>query len=94
MKYRKFNDVLIEELKDFDLAKEYLLCAVEEDDEQFLLEAMRIIITSWGATKITQMAGGSKQKWSQLKNPTYQTVCDFLSAFNLKLGAVEKSLSA
>ena len=94
MKYRKFKDSLIEDLKDFEAAKAYLLCAVEEDDESFLLDSIRLIIKAWGPTKISEMAGGSKQKWDQLKNPTFQTVSEFLAAFDLKLGAVEKSISA
>lgn len=94
MKYRKFKDSLIEDLKEFDAAKAYLLCAVEEDDEDFLLEAMRLIVKAWGPSKISEMAGGSRQKWDQLKNPTFQTVSDFLAAFELKLGAVERPESA
>lgn len=93
MKYRKFDDALVKDLKEFDAAKAYLLCAVEED-EDFLLDAIHLIIRAWGPSKISEMAGGSKQKWDQLKNPTYQTVSDFLSAFDLKLGAVERSESA
>lgn len=94
MKYRKFKDALIEDLKDFEAAKAYLLCVVEEDDEDFLLDAMRLIIKAWGPSKISEMAGGSRQKWDQLKNPTYQTVSDFLAAFELRLGAFEKPESA
>ncbi|MCB0407982.1 MAG: hypothetical protein KDD34_07255 [Bdellovibrionales bacterium] len=94
MKYRKFKDVLIEDLKEFEAAKAYLLCAVEEEDDDFLLEAIRLIVKAWGPTKISEMAGGSRQKWNQLKNPTYQTVSDFLAAFELRLGAFEKSQSA
>lgn len=94
MNFRKHKDLLVEDLKDFEAAKAYLLCAVEEDDQNFLLASMRLIVSAWGPTKISEMAGGSRQKWDQLKNPTYKTVCEFLAAFDLKLGAVEKTESA
>ena len=44
MKYRKFKDTLVEDLKEFDAAKAYLLCAVEEDDEDFLLEVEGVAV--------------------------------------------------
>ncbi|MCB0342000.1 MAG: hypothetical protein H6626_06805 [Pseudobdellovibrionaceae bacterium] len=94
MKYRKFKDALVEDLKDYEAAKAFLLCSVEEDDDEFLLDAIRLIVEAWGPSKISEMAGGSRQKWDQIKNPTYQTVCSFLAAFGLKLGAVESSKSA
>lgn len=90
MKYRKFEKSLLDDLKDLNEAKLYLLNAVEEEDEEFLLDAMKLIIKAHGPTKISEMAGGDKQKWSALKNPTYSTINQFLNAFGLKLGAIEK----
>lgn len=90
MKYRKFEDALVEDLKDFDEARAYLLNAVEDEDEEFLLDAIKLIVQAYGPTKIAEMAGGSKQKWDMLNNPTYTTINQFLGAFNLKLGAIDK----
>lgn len=94
MNFRTFEEVLIEDLKKYEDAKAYLLCSVEENDEDLLIDSMRLIIKAWGPTEIARLAGGSKQKWSQLKNPTYQTVSDFLNGFGLTLGAFEKKTNA
>lgn len=94
MKLTKFEDYLIDSLKNYEDAKAYLICSVEENDEALLIDSMNLIIKAWGPTEIARIAGGSKQKWNQLKNPTYQTVSDFLNGFGLTLGAFEKKSSA
>lgn len=89
LKTKNFEKSLIEELKNFDEAKAYLLNAVEEDDEEFLLDAMQLIVKAFGPTEFAKMAGGSKQLWSSLRNPTYSTMVKFLKTFNLKLAPQE-----
>ena len=86
-----FEEDLIESLKDFEEAKHYLLTAVNDDDPDFLIDAVQLVIQAWGPTKISQLVGGSKQKWASLENPTFITLSHFLQAFELKLGAFDKN---
>lgn len=77
-------------LKTNEDVKRYLISASKTGGADSLVDAIRTVIKDWGPTKISEVAGGSKQKWGLLKNPTYQTISDFLSAFDMKVVAAEK----
>ena len=84
-----FREYLIERLKAPGNAKAYLIEAIEDGDQELLLDTIQLIIQALGPTKISELAGGSKQRWAALKNPTYKTITQFLAAFNLKLSVKE-----
>ena len=84
-----FNDYLLEDLSDFDSAKQYLIESVNSNDEEFLVEAIKTIVKAQGPTQISKIAGGNKQRWAELKNPTYTTISSFLKAFGLKVGVYD-----
>ena len=88
---RDFKEDLVEQLQNFEEAQAYLISAVDEEDEDFLLDAINLVTEAWSPAKISQLAGGSKLQWASIKNPAYSTIKDFLSVFGLKIIATEKA---
>ena len=84
-----FNDYLLEDLSDFYCAKQYLVESVNNNDEEFLIDAIRTIVKAQGPTQISKIAGGNKQGWAELKNPRFSTISSFLKAFGLKVGVYD-----
>ena len=84
-----FNNYLLRELSNYENAKLFLIESVNDRDEEFLIKAIKLIIKAQGPTKISKLAGGNKQRWADLKNPTYSTISSFLKAFGLKMGVYE-----
>ncbi len=76
-------------LLDPDFAAEYLAAALEENDEEFLSEALATVVRLHGASKVAEDAGIARQAiykmLSDEGNPSFKNVSKLLEAVGLEL---------
>ena len=86
---KKYHDSLIKGLKDPLEAAEYLNAAIEEDDLDTLLLALRDVAEAQGMSSISKLAKLNRvslyKMLSHRGNPHFQSVVHLLNAAGLKL---------
>ena len=84
-----FQDYLIEQLKNPDTAAEYIMAAIEENDPDYLNQALGNVVKAYGIAKISRDCGLSRQAlykmFSPRGNPTLTNIHAILGAVGLKL---------
>ena len=85
----KFNDDLLEKLRDSKFASEYISAALEEGSEIYLIKALNNVVKAHGPSKIAKATHLSRQAiykmFSPKGNPTLQSVYSVLEALGLKI---------
>ena len=85
----KFQDDLNRKLLDPDFAADFLAAAMDENDEEFLSEALAKVVKIHGASKIADEAGIARQAvykmLSSEGNPSFKNVSKLLEAVGLEL---------
>ena len=86
----KFKDHLMQELKDPEMAAEFLNACFEDDDPELILLALRDVAEALGGineiakkTKVSRMT--LYRALSKGGNPEFLSLFDILKALNLKL---------
>jgi probable addiction module antidote protein len=84
-----FNDYLVEQLRDPEMASEYINIAIEEGDVQYFLHALGNVVKARGMTGVTKQAGINRENAykavSKEGNPTIKNVSKLLYAVGLTL---------
>lgn len=84
-----FEDYLLRELQDPELASEYLNVAIEDGDIKVFLMALGDIVKAQGMTKIAKKAGVNRENAyravSKEGNPTIKSVAALIDAVGLRL---------
>lgn len=84
-----FDDYLIEQLRDPEMASEYINAAFEENDVTYFLHALGNVVKARGMTKVTKQAGINRENAykavSAEGNPTITNVTKLLNAVGLTL---------
>src|SRR4051812_32803657 len=85
----KFNDYLLEALKDPEMAKEYLDAALADGDHRVFLLALRNVVQAIGVTELARMTGLARKSIYRMTsdegNPTISSVADILRAMGLRI---------
>lgn len=87
--YVSYHDDLIEELKDQELAAEYLNCALEEGDPKYFLKALRHVVEAlYGMTEASKKTKVSRMSLyrilSERGNPRWENIMDVLRIVGLR----------
>jgi probable addiction module antidote protein len=84
-----FDDYLIEQLRDPEMASEYINIAIEEGDVAYFLHALGNVVKARGMTKVAKQAGINRENAykavSKEGNPTIKNVSKVLRAVGLAL---------
>ena len=84
-----FHDYLIEQLRDPEMAAEYINIAIEDGDMKFFLKTLGDVVKAQGMTKVTKRAGINRENAyravSKEGNPTIKNVAALLNAVGLRL---------
>lgn len=85
----KFEDDLNRKLLNPDFAADFLAAAMDENDEEFLTEALARVVKIHGASKVADEAGIARQAvykmLSSEGNPSFKNVSKLLEAVGLEL---------
>lgn len=83
-----FEDYLLNELKDRELASEYINAAIEDGDVSVFLMALGDVVKAQGMSKVTKRAGVNRENAyravSKEGNPTIKNVSALLDAVGLR----------
>lgn len=85
----KYCDFLTEQLKDPTLAAEYIMAAINENDQAYLATAISEVVKAHGAVKIAKATSLSRQALHKMLspqgNPTLHSLNAVLDAIGLKM---------
>lgn len=85
----KFQEDLNRKLVNPEFAADFLAAAIEEDDEDFLSEALAKVVKVHGASKISEETGIARQAIYKMLssdgNPSFKNVHKLLEAVGLEL---------
>jgi probable addiction module antidote protein len=85
----KFKKYLSNELLDADFAAEYIVAALEENDADFLNQALAEVVKAHGISDLSEETGIARQAiyamTSKKGNPTLQNMNKILNAIGLEL---------
>ena len=88
-KGKKFQEDLNRKLANPDFAADFLAAAIEENDQDFLCEALAKVVKVHGATKISGETGIARQAIYKMLshdgNPSFKNVHKLLEAVGLEL---------
>lgn len=91
---RPFTEYLSEQLLDPEFAAEYVVAALEENDADFLNQALAQIVKAYGIADIAEETGIARQAiyamTSEKGNPTLQNVNKILNAVGLEISVRTK----
>ncbi len=86
----KFDADLAEQLKDPVFAAQYIMAAMEENDPDYMAQAMGNVVKARGVSRVSKATHLSRQAlykmFSPKGNPTLSSVNTVLKAAGLKLG--------
>ncbi len=90
----KFQSHVIDELKNPEIAAHYIMAALEENDADFLAQAMSNVVKAHGTSKVSRASHITRQAlykmFSSSGNPTLNSVNAVLNAVGLKLSVTPK----
>ena len=91
MKTVKFNDWLYKQLKDPELASEYLAAAAEDEEPAVFLLALRDVVETQGMSQMAERVGIPRESLyralSEKGNPRWSTLAPILRALGVNLVA-------
>lgn len=94
MKYRKFTELLDENLKDEDFAAEFLSQALEEDFSTFLLSLKDLMRVHGSITSIAEKSKISRSTiyklFSEKSNPELRTILSLLHTIGYDLRVTKR----
>ena len=86
---KSFNELLSKELKDPEVAKEYLLASIEGEDGLSLTDALFNLILAMGTKEFSELVDMKSQNISRLVTsgaiPKVETYNRMLAPFNLQV---------
>ena len=84
-----FHDYLIEQLRDPEMAAEYINEAIEGGEVKYFLHALGNVVKAQGMSKVAKQAGINRENAyraiSKEGNPTIKSVSALLNAIGLRL---------
>ena len=87
-KRSSYQDDFLRHLKDPEFAAEYLIAALDENDEEFLQESLALLIKVHGYTKISEETGIARQAIYKMLsgegNPSFQNINKLRGAIGLE----------
>jgi probable addiction module antidote protein len=90
----KFQKDLIAKLKDPEFAASYIMAAMEENDEEFLAQALNDVVKAHGTSKVARASHLTRQAiykmFSPKGNPSLQSVNSILGAVGLRVSIEPK----
>jgi probable addiction module antidote protein len=89
----KFEDDLSQALKNPDEAAHYVLAAIEENDPDFLVVALRDVVKAWGVNRVSRSSKLTRQAVHKILNggnPTLSSIHAILDSVGLELSVRPK----
>lgn len=94
----KFSDDLEKKLKSPKFAAHYLASAIEENDDDFLSEALATVVKVHGSSQVAENSGISRQALHKMLstggNPSFKNISKLLEALGLELTVRTKKNAA
>ena len=89
-----FNDHLEESLMDPEYAADFLTAAIAEGDDEFLTEALALLVKVKGPSALSKETGISRQAFHKMfsnrGNPSFKNFKKILDAFGMQLTVTQK----
>ena len=90
-----FNDHLEESLMDPEYAAEFLTAALAEGDDDFLTEALALLVKVKGPSALSEETGITRQAFHKMfsnnGNPSFKNLKKILDAFGMQFTVTQKN---
>jgi len=94
MKRRQYHDDLIERLKDVEYAIGYLNIALDEEEKDVFLLALRNVAEAWGMTNLSRLSSIHRvslyKMLSKQGNPSIESLIKLLQGMGLRIAIAKE----